>query len=302
MNRVARSRVLFAATVVVLLALAVSLLAGSFVKAPLASSYREAEEVARSITGYASLDYVQIGTIELRPDYAPLDPSSLQLSPPDGLAARFAVADKRTGAVYVLFSDSNLTRRVLAVLHRGDVRFIELKLRKVDEREFQGSTYTQEVTTDKGTERMVGISKCRAIYYESYTDEPAKLDVVVPQFTTAYVDCHYTTQIGGANLVTTHAAAWIDYIPNSTILAVNDVSYDQIQAPVVSKCWFSSRSSVASTSASVRAEGKYLICYYGIRFSPSTQWTQFSQFVFWVNGQVSCSGSHSAWVALTCDC
>ncbi|UNQ73466.1 hypothetical protein [Infirmifilum sp. NZ] len=99
--------------------------------------------------------------------------------------------------------------------------------------------------------------------------------------------------------VTARAAAWIDCIPNSTILAVNDVSYDQIQAPVVSKCWFSSRSSVALTSASVRAEGKYLICY---ARAMSTQWTQFSQFVFWVNGQVSCTGSHSAWAAIGCGC
>jgi len=296
-NRV-RSNVLVAAIVVVLLALAVSLLAGSFVKVPSPGSYREAEEVASSITGYASLSYVEAGTVELRPDYTPLDPSSVQLSPPDGLAARFAVADKRTDAVYVLFSDSNLTRSVLAVVHRGDVRFIELKFRKVDEREFQGPAYNQEVVTDKGTERMVGVAKCRATYYESYTDEPAKLDVGVLQFSRAYVDCHYTTQIGGANLVTTHAAAWVDYIPNSAILAVTDASYDQIHSPVVSKCRFSSRSSVSLTSASVRAEGKYLICYY----VTSTQWTQFSQLVFWVNGQVSCSGSHSAWAANGCGC
>lgn|GEM_PF-4521021 len=210
---------------------------------------------------------------------------------PPGYKPLFAVKDPE-GRVFVVLADAKLREHVLLV-SRGDGYSREgLVFEKVSEQVIRSGPSVQKVETKDGkVEEMVGVSECRLV------EEKASFGAF--QVARVYFDCHYTTQLGGLRLATTHSRGYVYYIPGDKVTAVVDMSYDAVHSPVVRKCWFRhTYSGVGTPAVSVTAQGKYLLCY----SLTSTKWTQKSWFVFDVYGLKDCRGSHTAWADMGCDC
>ncbi len=311
--RVKPSRIAVAVTLAVLAFLAVVLIANPPPFSPRSPSeaYRSAEEAAKNMRGEVGLTVrKEAGSFEWHDYYVLLDPKSAPpVTPPSGFKLVSAVMDKRTGIIYLLFVDANpasrrlpveLVKHKLAIVKEGVVKFVDLKFRKVGEKVVNGSTYTTEVYTNKGVEKMRGVSQCRITYYRGYVDESLPLETAQLTQASIYFDCTYTTYLGWAEEVTTHARGIIYYIPNAIITGIADYSYDEIHDPLVHRCSFTSRAEgVGTVVATVKAEGRYHICWWELT---STQWYQYSQFSFNVWEQQNCEGRHNAWAAFGCPC
>lgn len=253
--------------------------------------FEKAWETAKSITGKKGLEIEEKSFENSKENFELLNLNTLVLRDiPNGYKPLFAVRS-REGKVFVVLSDANYSRHLIMIIEDGKYAVHDLIFRKVSDEVIQGNRYVQEVIVKGEVKKMEGFSQCRIVVKEAIYG--------ILSVNNLYFDCHYTTQIAGFNLVTTHASGYIYYIPGDKITGIVDLSYDQVHNPLVNKCRFShSASGVGTPAASVRAEGKYLICYQ----VTSTQWEQWSQFVFDVYGLKHCEGSHSAWVAIGCGC
>ncbi|QOJ79067.1 hypothetical protein IG193_00955 [Infirmifilum lucidum] len=303
--------ILLIVLIVLALAAVVMLVAGPPILIP-ASGYwdalQRASEMAARIEGHVNLTVKILGEYKYEDRYVLLPADTpLGVTPSEGYRLSYAVRDKHTGTIYAVYIGAGLNQTKLAIIRGSTWKLVDLKFRKVEEKLLNGTVRSLKLPTERGVEEMIGFSRCRVVTYKGYVEEPLTQEVQPLEAARAYVDCTYTTRLGVFDLATTHARAWIEYIPNNVITAIYDYSYEE-HNPLVYKCSFNSWNyGVGTRAATVRAEGKFMICYLPIIppniVYPSTQWTQFSQFLFDVSGQVlNCDGHHSASYSLFCSC
>ncbi|RLE60159.1 MAG: hypothetical protein DRJ35_04015 [Thermoprotei archaeon] len=251
----------------------------------------KARETARNIIGEKSLELKEEAFEDSRENFVLLNVSTLILrNVPKGYKPLFGVKS-REGKIFVVLSDANYSRHLIMVIE--DKRYVvhNLDFKKVSDEVKQGKRYVQEVKVKGEVKKIEGFSQCRIVMEEAVYG--------VLSMNRLYFDCSYTTQFVGLRLVTTHARGYIYYIPGDKVTTIIDLSYDQLHSSVITRCRFRHTASGTGTpAATVRAEGKYLICY----DITSTQWVQRSQFVFDIYGLRDCDGSHSAWAAIGCGC
>lgn len=203
----------------------------------------------------------------------------------------FGVRDE-DDTIYVLYADRTYERYKLAIIRGSKEELIDVSFSVVEKGACRSKTYVQKASFNGTIREIEGERRCE--YKIGRLDyEP------LSSIRSTYVDCYYTTYVGGMAQVTVHARGYFYYIYGDKITQIVDLSYDQIHNPAITKCWFRHRSSgVGTVAGSIRSEGHYLLCY----AVTSTQWTQYAVAVVDVWGFVDCDGHHTAWWEFACNC
>ncbi|MEM1508491.1 MAG: hypothetical protein QW291_03330 [Thermofilaceae archaeon] len=267
-----------------------------------ADPLRQAEETAENIRGETGLVVngpfnTPIFSFELV-NISSLDEKILQGPSLQKYKPVFAVKEKQSYDLYVILYDYYHDEYLILYIHPNGSQLVKkLFFTKVSSEYIEKEGSRQEVVINDN--KKVTIEGHLACQLDKYTAEYVSLQTSYMDF-----DCWYTTKFGSYNLVTTHAKGRVFYIPGQYVTGFTDRSYDVIHDPGITGCWFKSSSSGAGLpQATLKAEGKYLICWSLIPLPVSTQWNQFARFIFdAVTETPDCEGMHNSWVSYNCNC